>query len=191
MARFVTIQTNFTAGEIDPLLRSRIDIASYQNGLETAQNVVCQPQGGITRRNGLRFINALPNTGAESAGNGVRLVAFEFSTSDSYMLCFTHNRMHVYKNGALITNINGSGNNYLDTTALSLTSAKLANMCWTQSADTLIVVHEDLAPIKIVRGVSDSTWTGSAIAFDSIPKYAFTIAYSYPAGTLTPSAVTG
>ncbi|CAB4160521.1 hypothetical protein UFOVP765_17 [uncultured Caudovirales phage] len=191
MARFVTIQTNFTAGEIDPLLRSRIDIKSYENGLETAQNVLCQPQGGITRRSGLRYINALPNSGTESAANGVRLVAFEFSTSDSYMLCFTHNRMHVYKNGALITNINGSGNSYLDTSGVSLSSARLANMCWTQSADTLIVVHEDLAPIKIVRGGTDATWTASAISFDSIPKYAFTLSVSNPAGTLTPSAVSG
>ena len=191
MARFVTIQTNFTAGEIDPLLRSRIDIKSYENGLETAQNVLCQPQGGITRRSGLRYINALPNSSTESAANGVRLVAFEFSTSDSYMLAFTHNRMHVYKNGALITNINGSGNSYLDTSGVSLSSAKLANMCWTQSADTLIVVHEDLAPIKIVRGGTDATWTASAISFDSIPKYAFTLSVSNPAGTLTPSAVSG
>jgi hypothetical protein len=191
MARFVTIQTNFTAGEIDPLLRSRIDIKSYENGLETAQNVLCQPQGGITRRNGLRYINALPNSGTESAANGVRLVAFEFSTSDSYMLAFTHNRMHVYKNGALITNINGSGNSYLDTSGVSLSSARLANMCWTQSADTLIVVHEDLAPIKIVRGGTDATWTASAISFDSIPKYAYTLSVSNPAGTLTPSAVSG
>ena len=191
MARFVTVQTNFTAGEIDPLLRSRIDIKSYENGLETAQNVLCQPQGGITRRSGLRYINALPNSGTESAANGVRLVAFEFSTSDSYMLAFTHNRMHVYKNGALITNINASGNNYLDTSGVSLSSAILANMCWTQSADTLIVVHEDLAPIKIVRGGTDATWTASAISFDSIPKYAYTLSVSNPAGTLTPSAVSG
>jgi len=191
MARFVTIQTNFTAGEIDPLLRSRVDIKSYENGLETAQNVLCQPQGGITRRSGLRYINALPNTGTESAANGVRLVAFEFSTSDSYMLVFTHNRMYVYKNGALITNINGSGNPYLDTSGVSLSSARLANMCWTQSADTLIVVHEDLAPIKIVRGGTDATWTASAITFDSIPKYAFTLSVTNPSGTLTPSAVSG
>ena len=73
MARFVTIQTNFTAGEIDPLLRSRIDIKSYENGLETAQNVLCQPQGGITRRSGLRYINALPNSSTESAANGCLL----------------------------------------------------------------------------------------------------------------------
>jgi hypothetical protein len=64
-------------------------------------------------------------------------------------------------------------------------------MCWTQSADTLIVVHEDLAPVKIVRGGTDATWTASAISFDSIPKYAFALALSNPPGTLTPSAVSG
>jgi hypothetical protein len=191
MARFVNIQTNFTAGEIDPLLRSRVDIKSYENGLETAQNVTCQPQGGITRRHGLRYITALPNSGTESAANGVRLVSFEFSTSDSYMLCFTHNRMYIFKNGALITNINGTGNPYLSTSGVGLTSAKLGTMCWTQSADTLIVVQEDTAPVKIVRGANDATWTASAISFDTIPKYAYTIAYTNPAGTLTPSAVTG
>ena len=191
MARFVNIQTNFTAGEIDPLLRSRVDIKSYENGLETAQNVTCQPQGGITRRHGLRYITALPNSGTESAANGVRLVSFEFSTSDSYMLCFTHNRMYIFKNGSLITNINGTGNPYLSTSGVGLTSAKLGTMCWTQSADTLIVVQEDTAPVKIVRGANDATWTASAISFDTIPKYAYTIAYTNPAGTLTPSAVTG
>jgi len=191
MARFVTVQTNFTTGELDPLLRARIDLKSYENALETAQNVFCQPQGGITRRSGTRYINSLPNAGSDSAANGVRLVAFEFSTSDSYMLCFIHNRMYVYKAGVLITNINGSGNPYLDTSGVSLTSAKLANMCWTQSADTLIVVHEDVAPIKIVRGGTDATWTASTITFDSKPKYAFTLSLSNPAATLTPSAVSG
>jgi hypothetical protein len=189
MARFVTMQTNFTSGELDPLLRARVDLkATYNNALEKATNVVCQPQGGITRRPGTRFLLALPNSGTESAANGSRLVPFEFSTNDSYMLCFTHNRMHVFKNGALVTNINGSGNNYL---TLTLPSSSLNEMCWTQSADTLIVVQEDIAPIKIVRGASDSTWTASTLTFDSVPKYAFTLASTNPAGTITPSAVSG
>ena len=188
MARFVTVQTNFTGGELDPLLRARVDLGTYKNALEKATNVVCQPQGGITRRSGTRYLMSLPNSGAESAANGSRLVSFEFSTDDSYMLCFTHNRMHVFKNGALVTNINGSGNDYL---ALTLPSTSLNEMCWTQSADTLIVVHEDIAPIKIVRGASDSTWTASTLAFDSVPKYAFTVTITNPAANITPSAVSG
>jgi hypothetical protein len=188
MARFVTMQTNCTAGELDPLIRARNDLKSYGNALEKATNVVCQPQGGITRRPGTRYITALPNSGTESAGNGSRLVAFEFSTSDSYMLCFTHNRMYVFKNGALISNINGTGNPYLVTT---VGSSVLNDMCWTQSADTLIVTQETMAPVKIVRGGSDSSWTASNLTLDSIPKYAYTIAYSNPSATLTPSAVSG
>ena len=182
------MQTNFTAGELDPLIRARNDLKSYGNALEKATNVVCQPQGGITRRPGTRYITALPNSGTESAGNGSRLVSFEFSTSDSYMLCFTHNRMYVFKNGALVSNINGTGNPYLVTT---VGSSVLNEMCWTQSADTLIVTHETINPVKIVRGGSDSTWTASSLAFVSVPKYAFTIAYSNPSATLTPSAVSG
>jgi hypothetical protein len=191
MARFVSIQTNFSTGELDPLLRARVDLAAYANALEEATNVVCQPQGGIRRRPGTKYIASLPNSSTESAGNGTRLVEFEFSTSDSYMLCFTHNRMYVFKNKNQITNINGSGNPYLDTSSLGLTGARLANIVWTQSADTLIVVHPDINPIKIVRGGTDATWTGSAITFDSIPKYAFTASFSNPSGTLTPSAVSG
>lgn len=191
MARFVSIQTNFSTGELDPLLRARVDLTAYQNALEEATNVVCQPQGGIRRRPGTKYIATLPNTSTESAGNGTRLVEFEFSTSDSYMLCFTHNRMYVFKNKALVTNINGSGNPYLDTSGVGLTGARLSNVVWTQSADTLIVVHPDINPVKIVRGGTDATWTATAITFDSIPKYAFTAAFSNPAGTLTPSAVSG
>lgn len=191
MARFVSIQTNFSTGELDPLLRARVDLGAYANALEEATNVVCQPQGGIRRRPGMKYISALPNSGTESAANGVRLVEFEFSTDDSYMLCFTHNRMYIFKNEALVTNINGSGNPYLDTSSVGLTGARLAKICWTQSADTLIVVHPDIAPIKIVRGANDASWTAGAITFDSKPKYAFTLTTSNPAGTLTPSAVSG
>lgn len=191
MTRFVSIQTNFSTGEIDPLLRARVDLPAYGNALEEATNVVVQPQGGVRRRPGLRYVTSLPNSGAESAANGVRLVPFEFSTSDSYMLCFTHNRMYVFKNGSLVLDLNGGSLDYLDTSTLGLTGARLRTLGWTQSADTLIVCQEDIPPIKIVRGATDADWTGSVITFDSTPKYAFSISASNPAGTLTPSAVSG
>jgi hypothetical protein len=189
MPRFIDFQTNFSTGELDPLLRARVDIPQYANALANATNVIVQPQGGVRRRPGTKHIFELPNSSTPSAANGVRLIAFEFSVDDSYMLCFVAGRMYVVKNGALITNINGSGNNYL--TVSAITGAMLSSLCWTQSADTLIVVHPDLQPIKIVRGGTDATWTATTITFDSIPKYAFTISTSNPAATLTPSAVSG
>jgi hypothetical protein len=188
MARFVDFTTNFSTGELDPLLRARVDLQQYGNALAKATNVLIQPQGGLRRRPGLKHILQLPNTGTESAGNGVRLVPFSFSVDDSYMLCFTHNRMYVIKNGVVQANINGSGNNYLTTT---IGSSIVDDMCWTQSADTLIVVHPDLQPVRITR-TSDTAWTATTITFDSIPKYAFNIDFHTNNGsTLTPSAVSG
>ena len=188
MPRFVEFTTNFATGELDPLLRARVDLAAYGNALAKATNVLIQPQGGLRRRPGTKHIFELPNTSTPSAGNGVRLVPFQFSVTDSYMLCFTHNRMHVIKNGVVQANINGTGNSYLTTT---IGSSIVDDMCWTQSADTLIAVHPDLNPVRITR-TSDTSWTATDIAFDSIPKHAFDIdLHTNTSSTLTPSAVSG
>lgn len=189
MPRFVDIQTNFSTGELDPLLRARIDLQQYNNALAKANNVVIQPQGGLRRRPGLKYLAELPNSSTPSAANGVRLVPFEFSVDDSYMLCFTHQRMYVFKDGVQITNINASGNPYATT---SITGAMLSGICWTQSADTMIIVHPDLSPVKLVRGANDASWTISTITFDSIPRHAFTLTVTVPTvGHLSPSAVSG
>jgi len=186
MSRSVTLQTNFTTGEIDPLLTSRIDINQYYNGLDKARNVLIQPQGGVVRRPGLEYVDTIPS--AANPQNGCRLVPFEFSTSQSYMLLFVNNRMYIYKNKVLVTNINASGNDYLTTT---ISSSYITFMDYAQSADTLIVVHEDMQPKQITRGASDSTWTISDITFEYIPQYAFTISTTSGAHNLTPSEVDG
>ena len=187
MTRIVAIQTNFSAGELDPLLRARVDLSQYANGAERLENVLVQPQGGVRRRGGLRYLYELPS--AANPQNGTRCIAFEFNVDDRYMLVFAHQRMYVFRNRVLITNINGSGNDYLAVTAV--TSSILSTMCWTQSADTLIITHEDINPIKIVRGATNADWTVSNITFDSIPQYAFTLSTSNPAATITPSGISG
>ena len=169
MSRIIQIQNDFTSGEIDPKLRARTDISQYKSALTTAQNVSIQPQGGAVRRDGTKFVHELDS----GAANAVRMVGFEFSVSDSYMLVFTPGKMYVYKDRTLVTNINGSGNDFL--TVSSLTASILPEMNWVQSADTVIVVHENLAPVKIVRGATDSDWTASTISFDFVPKHAFTL----------------
>jgi len=186
MSRAVGIQSNFTTGEIDPLLKSRIDIDQYYNSLEQARNVVIQPQGGITRRPGLQYISTIPS--AANPQNGCRLVPFEFSTTQSYMLLFVHNRMYIYKDKVLQTNINGTGNDYLVTT---IGSTNITTLDYAQSADTLIVVQEDMAPKKITRGASHTTWTIADVSFEYTPKYAFNLSTTNPSATLTPSAVDG
>jgi len=185
MSRIIQIQNDFTAGEIDPKLRARTDIAQYKSALTTAKNVSIQPQGGAVRRDGTKFIAALD----AGAANAVRMVSFEFSVNDSYMLVFTPGKMYVFKNGAQITAINGGSDAFL--TVSALTAAILPEMNWVQSADTVIVVHEDLEPITIVRGATDADWTASTLTFSHIPKYAFTLNIDTPTFTITPSAASG
>lgn len=53
------VQTNFTSGELDPRLASRIDIQQYYNGAERLRNVVVNPLGGAVRCPGLEHIDEL------------------------------------------------------------------------------------------------------------------------------------
>jgi hypothetical protein len=187
MSRLIRIQTDFASGAIDPLLRSRIDLKQFYSGLQTASNVFVLPQGGVKRRDGLKFIGEIPSAAAPQ--NGVRLIPFEFSTDDSYMFLVVHQRIYIYRAGALVTNINSSGNDYLAVS--SVTSAMLSTLRHAQSADTMILVHEDLPPLKIVRGASHSAWTASALTFTSVPRNAFTTTLTNPATDITPDKTSG
>tara|TARA_R100000388_G_C7237478_1_gene158847 strand:+ start:25 stop:1761 length:1737 start_codon:yes stop_codon:yes gene_type:complete len=95
--------------------------------------------------------------------------------------------MFVFANGQQITNINSSGNDFL---VCALGDIDLDRLYFTQSADTLILVHEDMSPKSIVRGGSNSTWTFSTPTLTS-PKHAFTLSSSNPSVTITPDAVDG
>lgn len=60
MPRSNQFKTNFTAGELDPLLRARTDIRGYANGAEKVRNMLLLPQGGARRRPGLEFLEEIP-----------------------------------------------------------------------------------------------------------------------------------
>ena len=197
MSRIVQYQSSFTMGEFDPLVKGRVDITQYQAGLEKATNVVCIPQGAIERRPGQQFLLDVSSDlgGSFTAQQGLRLIPFEFSSVDSFMLVFvklstsaTNNaKMFVFRQGVLQTNINSSGNNYL---TVSLGDISFDAITFTQSADTLILMHEDLAPLSIVRGANNTTWTASTISLTS-PKFAFTKTEVEPAANITPSSIDG
>jgi len=188
----VRIQTNFTAGEFDPLLRARVDLDQYRAAAKTLTNVICLPQGAVERRPGLQYIDTIP--AATNPQDGVRLQSFEFSTEQQYVFLFVSNRLYIYKLGELVTNINGTGNDYLDLSSTGIASSNLSQLYFLQSADVLIILQEDIEPVQITRGASHSSWTVSNISFEYIPKYAFTISTtpgtSFASHTdLTPSGI--
>lgn len=187
MSRQVQIQTNFSVGELDPLLRGRQDLKQYYNALQTANNVFIQPQGGIKRRDGLKYIAELP--AAANPQDGVKLVPFEYSSDDSYMFAIVNQRIYIFKNNALITNINGSGVDYFAVSAL--TSSVLSALNYAQYGDTILFMHNDLQPVRIVRGANDATWVAAFLTFDNQPVHPFTFSVSNPAAAITASQTTG
>ena len=44
------------SGELSPLIKGRVDIDQYYNGMQTAENVVIVPQGGLKRRPGTQHV---------------------------------------------------------------------------------------------------------------------------------------
>ena len=181
--RIMQFQTNFSVGELDPLIRARTDLEQYRNALEEATNVIIQPQGGFKRRDGMKFIYDFG-----SSFTDFKVIPFEFSVDDSYLLVFVTQRIYVFKAGVLQTNINGSGNDYI--TATDITTAMLDEINYTQAVDTLILCHEDLQTKRLVRN-SDTSWTLENLPITNLPQYAYAFDTHMPDFTITPSATTG
>lgn len=173
MNRLQTLKTNFTAGELSPDLLGRGDLRAYENGALRLRNVMVQPTGGVTRRPGLAYV-------ATALGSG-RLVTFEFNTEQTYLLVFTDLYLEVFADGLYQTGF-----------ATPWTEAQVAQINWTQSADTLLVVHPDVAPRKITR-TSHTAWTIAEWEFFEKDGVIYQPMHKFAAEavTVTPSATTG
>lgn len=144
------VQTNFSSGEVDPLLRMRVDTGAYQNGAATLRNCSLLNTGGVSRRAGTRYLATLPTDS--------RLLPFEFSSSERYVFALSNNRLDVFStSGTLLTTI---------TSSVPWTGAQLRQISYTQAADVMILCHPSWAP-RVVRRTGATTFTISAFAFDT------------------------
>ena len=103
MAKVTPIQTNFTGGEISPRLLGRVDLTKYTASLQTCQNFLVFPHGGVTKRSGTRFIAEVKDSSKK-----VRLVPFVFSTVQAYIIEFGDNYVRFYRNEGQIQNSAGT-----------------------------------------------------------------------------------
>lgn len=120
MARIRAFKNNFTGGELSPRLLGRVGFEKYTTGVEILINWIIYPHGGITRRPGTRFVEP-----AIAAG-GSRLIPFQFSDQDAYILEIGHQAIRFYKGGVrihetakTITNAADNGSGAIRITATS------------------------------------------------------------------------
>ncbi len=144
---FSWIQPSFAGGEIGPSLYGRVDMAKYAVALRKCRNFIVRQYGGVENRPGTRFIGA-----AKFSGQKCRLIPFQFSTVQTYVLELGNFYMRVIKDGAYV--LNGSNSTY--EIAMPYAAADLFRIKFTQSADVLTIVHPYYPPMELRRYAHDN-----------------------------------
>ena len=158
MARVAAQLTNFTAGELSPRLDGRNDLSKYPAGCKTLENIVIYPHGAAARRPGTQFIAEVKTSSAKT-----RLIPFEFSTTQTYILEFGNQYMRVYKDKGQVL----SGGSAFEISTPYLT-AELFDIKFAQSADVMYITHPSHATRKLSR-TGHTAWTLTTVDFTNGP----------------------
>lgn len=151
----------FNSGELSPQLDGRTDIAKYYAGCRTLENFLVFSYGGASRRPGTKYIAT-----AKNSDEAARLIPFEFSTTQAYIIEVGDEYMRFYANGGQIVD---SGSPVEIATPYDTDAGTdLFELHFVQSADTMYIVHPDYKPRKLTR-TSNISWTLTAIDFQRGP----------------------
>lgn len=114
----------FNGGELSPSLYGRSDLAKYASSAALIKNFYIQPEGGLVRRSGTRFVKPLQDETTAS-----RFIAFIFSTEQAYVLEFGNLFMKVYKDEGVVLNTaeNVEGITNADPAVVTITGHSFSN----------------------------------------------------------------
>ena len=172
MARVAVQLTNFTGGELSPRLDGRNDLAKYSTGCKTLENMIVYPHGSAARRSGTQYVAEVKDSSKET-----RLIPFEFSTTQTYILEFGNQYIRFYKDNGQIL----SGGSAYEISSPYL-EAELFDIKYAQSADVMYICHPNHAVRKLSR-TGHTAWTLTEVDFQNGPFMDHNISTT----TLTPS----
>ena len=161
--RLSPIINSFASGELSPRLMGRTDSPKYATGCEVMENFMALPHGGAKRRGGTRFINEVKNS-----AHTTRLIPFEFSVDQTYVLEFGNNYIRFYTNGG---QVQASGSAYEIST--TYTHSQVNELQFAQNADVMWIVHPSHKPRKLTR-LAHATWTLADEVFKKAHFYLLT-----------------
>jgi hypothetical protein len=138
-----TVQPSFARGEVSPFLFGRVDTTAYSAGLRQLRNAFVRPEGAVSNRQGFAITgNSLSNT-----SKATTLLPFVFSTTQSYVIEVGVGSAQVFSGGAIVV-----GASF----ATPWAQSALSQLRYSQSADTLTVVHPLYPPYEIKRTSANS-----------------------------------
>lgn len=166
----------FNAGEWSPLLDGRQDLSKYAIALRRMRNFYPKVQGPAVRRPGTRFVAAV-----KDSGKAVRLLPFEFSVEQAYVIEAGDAYLRFYRDNGQIE-VSGAPVEI----ASPYGEAQLPKLRFVQSADVLYLFHPDVFPQKLSR-TSHVNWAIAPL----VPVDGPYLATNTSATTITPSATSG
>ncbi len=177
---------NFNGGEWSPLGKYRVDQQKYYSACQTMENMLPTPLGAAIRRPGTKYI------ATTKASTQVRLLPFEFSTTDTYQIGAGNLYFRFYRNGAQIADPVDSSIPY--EISHVYTTAQLRDIQYIQINDIMYMVHPDVAPQRLVR-TSHTSWSIADTVFSKGPftdenTTTTTISSSATTGSVTLTAST-
>jgi len=176
MPRTTLALTSFVSGEFGNKLTGRTDFEKYQSAAKTMENFLVHPQGAATRRVGTQYIASVKTASAKT-----RLIPFEFSTTQTYILEFGNNYIRFFKDKGQIL----SGGSPYEISTPYLT-AELFDIKFAQSADVMYLVHPNHETMKLSR-TGHTSWSLDEVEFTDGPY----LAINTTSTTMTPGATTG
>ena len=158
MPRTTASINSFVSGEFSAKLDGRTDFEKYNSGCKTLENMLVHPQGAAARRVGTQHIASV-----KTAANKTRLIPFEFSTTQTYILEFGNEYIRFYKDKGQILD---SGSAYEISTPYL--TAELFEIKFAQSADVMYLVHPNHEAMKLSR-TDHTAWSLDQVEFTNGP----------------------
>jgi hypothetical protein len=159
MPRTTLALTSFVSGEFGNKLTGRTDFEKYQSAAKTMENFLVHPQGAATRRVGTQFISEVKDSTKKT-----RLIPFEFSTTQTYILEFGDQYIRFYKDKGQILS---SGSAY--EISSPYLEAELFDIKFAQSADVMYLVHPNHDVRKLSR-TGHTSWSLATVSFTGSPS---------------------
>jgi hypothetical protein len=167
--------SNFNAGQVSPLLEGRQDFQKYSSASRTIENMMVTALGPVRRRPGTKYI-ATVKTG------GPRLIPFDYSTDDTYIIEAGDEYMRFFRDGGQILDSNDEPYE-IDT---DFDSSELWNLRYAQSDNEMYFVDGNDPP-QILNRTGHTSWTIEDVNITTGPFLPVNITDV----NITPSATTG
>lgn len=178
MPRTNFVYTNFTWGELTRKLRARVDFAKFFSGAAEIFNYLVLRHGGVTRRPGTRYVAA-----AKYTNQCARLVPFQFSVTQAYVIEAGCQYLRFFRNTAPVTNSAGA----VVEIATPYAGHDLGGLDVVQSGDILYFLHAEYPARRLERYANDC-WRFRVVNFTPPPSFEFG---ARPAGDLVSCALNG